>query len=435
MSWTTPCTRRAAETPPPGAPWYLGQICGRWREVALGLPSLWSSIAFFHTLNHSHERAMPLRMLQAQLIRSAHAPLHVDFEWNHPAWDRMDAAAPFWDAILPQSDRWASLRLVCRDNSYHRLFELLSPARGRLSQLNALEIDSGWQGVDDSPALDTFSVAPNLQQIIVTNPSFDQFSPPFLFPWDRVTRYRGAGTVEYLLRGLRAASHLVEGALAFEDWFSPLPDGSIITLPQLRRLYIEQADFLAYFAAPQLEYLSCDEADKVLPFLARSSCHLTTLVLSEGSLTHRQPFALPPDDVISLLQHTPSLQNLVLQANTNEKQDNDRVLSALTVTGSAGELCPNLTFFAYGRGAVNKGTGTDAFSGDVFIAMIRSRIHPDRNCRLCSLRVLRGPMEIDAEELLEGIQTVSDEGLDDVKVLDDPSHFIEHARYLFNLSR
>ncbi|KAJ6468613.1 hypothetical protein C8R47DRAFT_989916 [Mycena vitilis] len=101
LSWTTLCTRRAVESPPSGAPWYLGQVCGRWRGLALGLPSLWSSIAFFHTLDHPHERTSPLRLVQAQLVRSANVPLHVDFEWNHPDWDHMDVAAHFGTLSSP----------------------------------------------------------------------------------------------------------------------------------------------------------------------------------------------------------------------------------------------------------------------------------------------------------------------------------------------
>ncbi|KAJ7669992.1 hypothetical protein DFH06DRAFT_1083616 [Mycena polygramma] len=49
FSWTLPRTRRSAGEPPTGAPWYLGQISGVWRQITLSLPSLWSSMAIIHT--------------------------------------------------------------------------------------------------------------------------------------------------------------------------------------------------------------------------------------------------------------------------------------------------------------------------------------------------------------------------------------------------
>ncbi|KAJ7670006.1 hypothetical protein DFH06DRAFT_1037954 [Mycena polygramma] len=420
FSWTLPRTRRVAGEPPTGAPWYLGQISGVWRQIALSLPSLWSSMAIIHTEDFASADFSPLPLVEAQLIRSANAPLEVDFEWKTDE----DDAVPFLDALIPHSDRWKSLCLHCCASN--TLLECMRPAKGRLSRLDTLEIyDSAWEEDNtSSQGMDIFSIAPSLTHILLTNSTFDYFSPTLFVPSAQIIRYSGVQTTEYAVDLLRETSQLVECGLGFVD----IDEGRLfptITLPHLRRMFLEQGDFLAHLAAPKLEYLSCDDVDAMVSFVQRSSCHLTTLVLTQGPLTSA-PFALPPEDLVSLLQHTPALKNLVLQANTTEKEHNHRVLSAMTVTGSPHDICPNLVFLAYGAA-----TSVDAFSGGVFIAMIRSRIHPDRTCRLSSLRIFSGPPAHDAEDLVDGIQTVIDEGLVDLKILPNPFPLIEQARYSF----
>ncbi|KAJ7616987.1 hypothetical protein DFH06DRAFT_1306934 [Mycena polygramma] len=414
FSWTLPQTRRVAGSPPIGPPWYLGQISRRWREIALTIPSLWSSITVLHTINYSHERVSPLPMVQAQLIRSADEPLDVDFEW----WRDERDAGPYLAALVLHSDRWVSFRLLCCDN-LHTLLQLLRPAKGRLSRLNTLEIDDRDWDVPDGEVsftpLDTFYIAPALREVLLAKPTFYLPSPPLLIPWHQTTRYRGVATMEYFLRVLRTASHLVEGALGFTDEFSETLDDA--------RLDFERGNFLDHVVAPQLAYLSCNAVEPILPFLQRSSCQLTTLVLT---LAYRQPFALPPADVISVLQHTSALKSLVLEASPEDQQGNDRILSALTATGTSG-ICPALTFFAYGSATV-----VDVFSRGIFIRMIHSWLHSAHICRLSHLRVFCPPAQENVGEKLHEMQTLVDEGLD-VDVLYDPAEFIWQVRNSFVL--
>ncbi|KAJ7669991.1 hypothetical protein DFH06DRAFT_159597 [Mycena polygramma] len=416
FSWTLPRTKRVAGELPTGAPWYLGQISGIWRQIALGLPSLWNSITVFHTEISSWKDFSPLPMVAAQLIRSANAPLEVDFEWMTYEGE----AAPFMDALLTHSHRWRSFRLLCCDSG--GLLTLMHPAKGRLAQLDTLEIDdSGREEGGASVASDIFSIAPNLRQVLLTNASFNHYSPALLIPWQQLTQYRGVETVEHLVHILQAASGLVDGALGFTDEEQEIPDGPVITLPHLRRLFTERGDFLARLTAPQLEYLSCDTVRPLVPFVERSSCRLTTLVVIDGSLSSRPPFAPASEDVIMLLRHTPALKNLVLQASEVDEEDNTRVLRALTMTGSSSDICPSLTFFAYGPST------SATLLGDVFVAMIRSRRQPNRVCQLSSLRVFSCPRS-DARKLLAAM----DQGLD---VKFSPSESVQQARYSFVLTQ
>ncbi|KAJ7616957.1 hypothetical protein DFH06DRAFT_1145284 [Mycena polygramma] len=101
----------------------------------------------------------------------------------------------------------------------------------------------------------------------------------------------------------------------------------------------------------------------------------------------------------------------------------------MTVTGTADDLCPTLDFLAYGSTH-----DWDAFSSNVFLAMILSRLQPDRKCRLSALRLLSRPSEDDTEDLTDWMQVLLSEGLD-VQLLDDPFQFVEQARHSFILAR
>ncbi|KAJ6476720.1 hypothetical protein C8R47DRAFT_657677 [Mycena vitilis] len=414
FSWTLPRTRRVAGNAPTEAPWYLGQISGIWREIALGLSSLWNAITLVHNKDFSCVRALPL--VQTQLIRSTNAPLHVDFEWTMEERD----ASVLLAYLSLHSDRWGSFRLICSNSN--ALLELMQPAQGQLARLDILEIeDSGREEDDASASSALFSIAPNLRQVLLTNASFNRFSPPLQIPWQQLTHYRGVDTVEQLLHILQAASSLVDGALGFtHNEQEQIPDGPIIDIPNLRRLFTERGEFLARLAAPQLESLSCDPVRETILFVQRSSCRLTTLVMADTSPS----FAMTSEAVILLLQHTPVLKNLVLQASALDQAANLRVMSALTITGSSSDLCPNLTFLAYC--AASSGTG------DSLIAMVRSRRQPDRLCQLSSLRVFFSSPE-DAVDVLDVIQRLIAEGLVDLKIIHDPSQYIKQARYSFDI--
>ncbi|KAJ7648349.1 hypothetical protein DFH06DRAFT_575122 [Mycena polygramma] len=412
FSWTLRRTRRVAGRAPSGAPWYLGQISGIWREIALGLPSLWNTVTVFHTNDLPCQQRSALPMIQAQLVRSARALLHVDFEWM----TKRDDASAFLEALLPCSDRWVSFRLICRDSD--ALLDLMHSAKGRLSQLNVLEIDDGGRDENESSlASDIFSIVPNLRQVLLTDVTFNRFSPTILIPCQQLTQYRGVHTIKRVVDILRAASGLVDAALGFTQDDQEIPDGTVIPLPRLRRLFTERDDILTRLAAPQLESLSCDPVRSTVPFIQRSACRLTTLVMTDTS------HMLTSEAAIHLLQHTPALKNLVLRGRTLDQAANERVITALTVTGSSGDLCPNLTFLAYGA-------ATNAFSRDVFIAMVRSRRQPDRDCQLSTLRLLFSPATTteDAGVLAE-LQLL---GID-VKLLHNPHQFVKQATYSFDI--
>ncbi|KAJ6463152.1 hypothetical protein C8R47DRAFT_1225269 [Mycena vitilis] len=406
FSWTLPHTRRGTGgIVTTVAPWYLGQISTRWREIALALPSLWSSITILHRTYYSPVKPSLLPMVEAQLIRSADEPLDVHFEWRRAE----DDARPYLAALLHHSNRWVSFRLICCDQ-LHALLQLLCPAKGRLSRLKTLDIlDPDYDDPDAtvlSTALDTFSIAPALREVFFDKPTYYLPSPPLLIPWHQITRYRGVASIKCSLRILRTASHLVEGAFGVSDKYSETLDDTVMVSPHLQRLDCEQGDLLDHVIAPHLAYLSCDMVNPILPFLQRSSCLLTTLVLTLAYGQRRLGVALAPADVISVLEHTSTLEGLVLEANPKDQQGNDRVLSVLTVTDTS-VICPTLTFFAYGSA-----TDADAFSRAIFIRAIHSRLYSAHTRRLSHIRVLCPAKQAKAADSQDEMRTLVDEGLD-----------------------
>ncbi|KAJ7656038.1 hypothetical protein DFH06DRAFT_475334 [Mycena polygramma] len=181
FSWTLPYTRRVAGVTTTEAPWYLGHISRSWRETALGFPSLWTSISIFRTVsfNYPREKVSPLAMVETQLIRSAKAPICVDINCKWLVGFPSDAI-PLMEAILPHSNRWESFRLYA--DGIHAFLELLRAAKGHLGVLRTLEIiERGIKG-RTSEALDMFSFAPRLREVLLANPGCRNYSPSVLIP-------------------------------------------------------------------------------------------------------------------------------------------------------------------------------------------------------------------------------------------------------------
>jgi hypothetical protein len=275
FAWTLPFTGRVAGDAVNQPPWYLGHISRPWRDIALAYPTLWNSITLPDSRLDPHQSTPTLASVETQLLRSANASLAVDFTWSN-AFD----VTPFLDMLLKHSNRWASIRLFCDPDSRILLFDLLQPIKGRLSRLNKLEFISDPGDTFDVSS-DVFSIAPSLREALFAEPSFNRYSSPLLLPWRQITRYRGIFKVQQQLEALRVAPNLIECGIGFQEWGGPPLDDASITLPHLHRLYVERGEFLAHLTAPKLKYLSCDTIDSMLSFVHRSSCQLTTLVLTE----------------------------------------------------------------------------------------------------------------------------------------------------------
>ncbi|KAJ7673768.1 hypothetical protein DFH06DRAFT_749787 [Mycena polygramma] len=203
-------------------PWYLGQICQPWRLWALACSSLWNSIAI---PDSRHSR---LPRIKAQLLRSGrNAPLSVF--WHEPTIDRHSA-----DEVLSHCGRWSELH-VGSQSPFPPDFSWLDPARGRLTTLRTFSFSVNPNRRITLP--DSFSVAPTLREVFLTDWHLRIFSPTVTVPWEQITTYRGAYAMSTQREILVKATNLLQCAISFQSP-SNLHENTPITLPHLRRLCV-----------------------------------------------------------------------------------------------------------------------------------------------------------------------------------------------------
>jgi hypothetical protein len=369
----------------------------------LGYQALWSSIAI-PTSSSSH--SPPLLSIETQLLRSGTAPLTVSLSMDAGRYTADPRSA---DLILAHSSRWRVLRL----NLPFTFVDLhwLRAALGRLDALETLDVvvvhGHGLQSIPRIP--DVFLTASRLRKFFLVDQGVYDYPPDGLvtIPWGQITHFGGAFRYQSRLDILKANPNLVHCSL---NCIHPANDSFPTTLPLLRRLCV-QPDYLPRLRAPLLEELFCVYNGQlamrhIIPFVIRSSCSLTKLVLMSDFIFSSQ--------LTQVLRSLPGLTYLLLEADmTGANKDEEdatvqrALFKALTATGSSSDLCPNLTTLVYGSAPF--------FSQHEFFGMVESRFQRDR---LRRLRVFGGSsyhehyLETCPYDLAAPIQALHDEGFD-----------------------
>ncbi|KAJ6506276.1 hypothetical protein C8R47DRAFT_112417 [Mycena vitilis] len=349
------------------APWYLGHICRSWRLWALSYPPLWNRL----TIPSSPASSVQSAVLETLLLRSSNALLNV-------CWTAVDGGVRSVDRnLLVHCRRWATLRLDSSMTLAPDALNWLHPVKGRLPSLRRVDICVGLNGqIPDVFAV--FAVAPSLCQLLLTNWSLEYYSPDIQFPWDQITHYRGVFTAETQLDVLRAAPNLVQCAISFEPPDLLPGEPTSVTLPLLRRLYIEKPVHLHHLITPSLEELYCEILDRrdtrVVPSLVnRSHCRLQKLVLMN---------CLISSELITDLRGLPNLTYLLVEA-TRSSSGNIDLFDEMVLADTAQDLCPNLRYLVFGI------CGRDlADCRGQFLHMAQSRFRPTpQGASLTYLRV------------------------------------------------
>ncbi|KAJ7654099.1 hypothetical protein DFH06DRAFT_521610 [Mycena polygramma] len=163
----------------PLSPKTLGQICHRWREIALSTPELWSAISLFLTSARHLQKPGPLRILEGWLERSCSCPLSIDLGALLPCYGgniQAQALEPFVDVLFSHSSRW----------QYVKIKLPLSPARMSTVHaplLRSLNL-SEWSSSRDLDWKSSSMEAPQLRQV-----TLDLYHTAFLplFPCAQLT--------------------------------------------------------------------------------------------------------------------------------------------------------------------------------------------------------------------------------------------------------
>ncbi|KAJ7286568.1 hypothetical protein C8J57DRAFT_1708825 [Mycena rebaudengoi] len=298
FSWSVPV--RLPESDFVGGPWILTHVCARWRNVAISLPALWSTI-------HLLDVRIPLNILTTQLERSRPCPLTIDLFANHFAG---------FTSILEHSERWHTLDLSIFD----WMVPLLNETAGRLPLLRSLTYDKNTS-LSDLSLCRAFEAAPCLREGM----AYTTASIPL--PYNCLTRFRYKTSTSLAAAPLKSCHNLLELTLVCPD----TPEGNeIIELPLLQRLRIGDGFLLDRLLLPALEELALEASPgSLVPFIHRSACSLRKLI--------NECTASPTENIL-LLAHIPTLVEL----HTISTPDDMLRLMAPPPSESHAIICPRL---------------------------------------------------------------------------------------------
>lgn len=283
-------------------PWPLGQICSRWRKIALSLTKLWSWV----DIEQPYASYAP-EILDTYLLRSGNQPLTIFFgcEESAPKWKDV------LEKLMAESPRWKSVELQIMPHC----LQWLDPVRNRLPALEHLELTSipGRQG--QASPLYAFSTAPLLRS--VTAWGVVDLSHNLKLPWSQLTSYRSSELVpDHHKLILKNTPNLTECELQSDkngerQLFAP-SNPPRIELAHLRKITFTGTALPRNVNAPLLTDVtvkcdrSGDDALKRLTSLIQlSGCSLTYL--------HLAAHITESDRIVPLLSAAPTVTKLCLQ--------------------------------------------------------------------------------------------------------------------------
>ncbi|KAJ7457590.1 hypothetical protein B0H11DRAFT_2062728 [Mycena galericulata] len=272
-------------TPAPSeAPLLLGQVCRRWREIALSTPRLWNEIFLFDP----HCPSI-CSLLEVWLSRAHDCPLHISLMWaQHSAVDSPSTAV--WDVVTRFSGQLESLGI---DLPFHELRQL-EFLRGRVPSLKYLTLTAASsrrvpQDPRNSPpfTITIFEQAPKLISFNWKN--LTSHTITLGIPWSQLKSLALLGVNEAeCLWILKKAVNLTECAWGTLDTIqSPGKLTRIAPMRSLRSLHLRSGSLpvalLPALAVPRLCELTLSIHAPQVPdfraFLSRTGCRLRYLSL------------------------------------------------------------------------------------------------------------------------------------------------------------
>lgn len=279
-------------------PWILSQVCGRWRDIALSFPQLWSRVHI--TGRRDHFLSGALARVQTALARTRSYPLWIEYS------ETADPGAHMWSAILEHCNHWKTINIFVTPEFASRLpgeqhsLPLLESLDFRFTRylVRGLSIQEN--------ALDGFSTAPRLRKVSL----YGIRSPSCLkLPWSQLTTINLAcGTDRDEIQILLKTSDL-QRVLLLLDPENDVPLPGPFVQSSLRSVETWGVSPLRYVTLPNLEVLSVSHTDTPSPipiihsFISRSQCalrkfHLNGLEISEN--LHRMLLDLPSIEDLQL---------------------------------------------------------------------------------------------------------------------------------------
>ncbi|EEB89739.1 hypothetical protein MPER_12131 [Moniliophthora perniciosa FA553] len=326
-------------------------VCGRWRDIALGTPALWSYIHFSFwgddmELLPQHAGNRLVRKVQLLLNHSGNCPLDLTLDlfatddWGTPAIPVY--TEPIIDALVRHSHRWATLDLTAGQKVLSSASWL--PISERLPLLRNLRFCPVRLNEDQQDLIvDFFGVCPVLNtctsicggrtalpwaQITAVellewklDPIFQLLTPANAGTWKRLTLMLDVEVHQTVATGSIGSACLnMLNALTVEACLhTQIACGfDILTTPQLSSLEIRgcvSREFKDKFSSESWD------GKPIAAFLKRSSCIITHLHLKWLPMTDKH--------AIFLLQQMPHIESLIIEECS--RQVDDRRMNKIVV--------------------------------------------------------------------------------------------------------
>jgi hypothetical protein len=250
------------------SPTLLTQICGRWREIALGTPALWRAISSYHESIHI-PYDLVIHAFDTWLSRSCCCPLSLRYS-------RSSRQLEVLAAVVPHRSRWEHLELCLRES--HAVLD------GPMPLLRYLDLR-----LIESSAHATEAVSCHEMPLLRTVVLNYNATSSVILPWAQLMSLTLLGLYpSECVPILQQTSSLIRFKLLLPDLgFDGLePD---IALPCLESLTLELAepgarpvtDFLKTFIVPALRSLEIPEQffepnpiESLTVFISKSGCKL-----------------------------------------------------------------------------------------------------------------------------------------------------------------
>ncbi|ESK97756.1 hypothetical protein Moror_17382 [Moniliophthora roreri MCA 2997] len=320
----------------------LSAVCGRWRELVLNTPSLWSSISIDYLYWERGSCEFLNRLTCRFMERSRTSPLTLNLEFCAFDFNEADDdAISTVEALVHNCSRWYDVTWCFRRQAMNN--SMFAPIRGHLPMLQYLDIRADEEGSDeDELSWGLFSECPSLHSVslAIGNPLSDSID----LPWQRImslTIDAGAANPDDILRVLSICPSIRRLELPSIYGFTIEP--TVVRPSQLESLSItayksEHLSLLPHLTTPRLSSIEIcggylgrhfwgpDTWDECLftSFLVRSSCTITSLHLRWLPITDTQ--------VLPLLELLPSLRTLRLQECTRTYPRTNQKNSIVTRT-------------------------------------------------------------------------------------------------------
>ena len=287
-------------------PTILGQICSRWRAVAIDLPKLWSNICIHNP------KSSQVRLVNLWLARSANSPLYLKFDCNRQE-DVCDlgAASLILTSFISRLEYWnkidfrVPLQLLGTFLSMVEVPKIplflqscvfgFNSSRGyRYKQHFGPQIDAIWKVLHTSPNLRRVNWGGAGAYNLPTHAPFHQLThveTHFEFSTDDVLVFLSATPL---------IEELWISTITLPPKTTPEPSGSPLFLRHLRALIVSSrgittCSLLSSLICPSLQSLRLNHnsltgqpdqnLSELIPFLRRSTCHLHTLKIADPHLS------------------------------------------------------------------------------------------------------------------------------------------------------